>query len=178
MSSLPKPGIHIPAPPHTGDLSATEPDLNSYKSPCLFHSNWQPGSSAAFPQSSRLHACTSIGLEMLCVPQHSQSLCMLSQASNMQNGWDVSTGTQNPCSEELFKAAHSSVTALNGGVWPSAMALCTLHDLPVSHFFSPLTTWGQCLGYHRLVEKKFGLYSKRIQHVLSVGWDSAPGLQG
>lgn len=102
----------------------------------------------------------------LCLT-NAQSRCMMPQASNMQKRWDISTGTKGPCSEELFKAAYSLVRALNGGVWLSATFLCMLHDLPIFHFFSLLTTWGQCLGFHRLVEKKFELYSGSI-HMYSL----------
>lgn len=67
---------------------------------------------AAFPLSSRLNVCTSMGYPMLCVPQHAQFLCMMSQASNMQNRWDASTGAKSPCSEELFKASHTPQSEL------------------------------------------------------------------
>lgn len=67
-----------------------------------------------------------MGHPKLCVPRHNQSLCMMSQVTNMQNRigtmskwWDDTIGTKHPCCDELFRAAHSSVTALNGGVWLS-----------------------------------------------------------
>lgn len=146
---------------------------NSYKSPCSLCLNWQKGSFATFPHAADL--TSEQPCDITCFVFHnmpSPSAWCLGHQTHRTREMPVSV----PRAPGL-KSYSRQHTPQSHYKW-SCLVFCMLHDLPISHFFSFFTTWGWCMGFHVLVGKKSGLFSECIQHVLSAGWDSAPGLQG